>query len=877
MMKFISRAISALLAAALFFSLAACASSAALSDWKDGEEEVAFGSDYRLMTTVSDEDGNTYDVSAEVSVNDTPVTVTGNSFTVSEKGSYRVVYTAEGHENTMTVILKVVDRTAPVITIGERVTFVAAGEKYYLPEVSVHEEFDETAPECTVTVIAEDGTALKKEKDDIGEYVVPENDGTYTYNASAQDIAGNKRDESFTFEAVSVQEGEWNLLSSESVSLATRTYSEAYAQNYQWYESVLGEEGVISYDLVGGVDAEFPLDYFGVMPIVKDVARYKDAGWLVMRMYFDGDDGSVKNLWYGHSNIGRLSFPEIVYNEWNDYYLRITDEFVGSFKDFADGTNFSRIHGELEKNVKVYLDGIYVTSEGPQDATPIQESEVVFINNDLSGNHIYNLNSAIQSEFVSSEDMTPLGFDGEYDGNAIKFVASDYAHINAEYMIDPRIDATAYDAAVTAGYTHMYIWVCISADDGSNLLGGLFRPGTESWGIPTANTWIKVSVALTDDLKEKLFTEGGTQLFSTWADNQTGKQEIYVGNIGFEKQVSLADEGYVVRIDGAETLANIFNASADIQSEFVSSEDMAALGFAGEYDGNAIKFTATGAGYNNYGYTLVPAITAEEYDAAIEKNGYTHLYIWICLSADNGSSVWDGLFVPQGGMWAIPTYDLWTKLTIELTPELKEKLFENGGAPLLRIYTDDQSGRQELYVGNIGFEKQVSLADEGYVVRIDGAETLANISNTDGIPSEFVAATDMVELNFTGDYSGNAIKFTAGDGAHMNGGYKFVPAVTQAEYENAIVKNGYTHLYIWVCASADDGVALFDGLLGTGNNWGIPKADTWIKVSVPLSDDLKTRLFADGGTQLLRTWTDNVQAGKQEIYVGNIGFEKQAA
>lgn len=163
------------------------------------EEAQKLGSVYQLRRTVSDEDGNEYNLTAEVKTSAGAVVsdVINASFELTDIGGYTITYTvtvAEGDVRTSVVTVPCYDDTPPVINIGTAADGVV-GELYTLPAITFSDLDAVSERSVTVYLVAADGglTEVKGLTETEGTYTfTPTAAGTYRISAYAKDSSGNE-------------------------------------------------------------------------------------------------------------------------------------------------------------------------------------------------------------------------------------------------------------------------------------------------------------------------------------------------------------------------------------------------------------------------------------------------------------------------------------------------------------------------------------------------------------------------------------------------------------------------------------------------------------------------------------------------------------
>lgn len=150
------------------------------------EEPQKLGDVYQLRRTVSDENGNEYNLTAEVKTSAGAVVsdVINASFELTDIGGYTITYTvtvAEGDVRTSVVTVPCYDDTPPVINIGTPADGVV-GELYTLPAIAFSDLDAVSERSVTVYLVADDGG--------LTEMTLTETEGTYTFTPT---VAGTYR------------------------------------------------------------------------------------------------------------------------------------------------------------------------------------------------------------------------------------------------------------------------------------------------------------------------------------------------------------------------------------------------------------------------------------------------------------------------------------------------------------------------------------------------------------------------------------------------------------------------------------------------------------------------------------------------------------
>ena len=174
-------------------------------------EAQKLGDIYELRRTVADENGNSYDLEADVIVaGGGSVNVVAAKFELTDPSGYVITYTADTGKNKITsvVTVPVYDGDDPVIVFDKPKDGIK-GEVYTLPEITF-KDYSQIG-EKTVGLYKVDGDTLTEisltEAD--GKYTfTPDAVGYYRIRAYAKDIAGNESTRTADFTVDTLLEGE---------------------------------------------------------------------------------------------------------------------------------------------------------------------------------------------------------------------------------------------------------------------------------------------------------------------------------------------------------------------------------------------------------------------------------------------------------------------------------------------------------------------------------------------------------------------------------------------------------------------------------------------------------------------------------------------
>ena len=184
--------------------IAGCAKKVNLVNFEDVTINVDYGSQYELITTVTDEDGQVYTVTAQVTDKETNEAVipVNNKIDILSVEGYTIVYSANtgSDSQTCTITLNVIDSTIPDVRFGQAAAYGELNTPYTLPAYEVK---DSVSTEVSESVRLYRTEGESETVIDPSEYAngtfVPTVGGNYTYEVTATDQSGNTRVGEFNF------------------------------------------------------------------------------------------------------------------------------------------------------------------------------------------------------------------------------------------------------------------------------------------------------------------------------------------------------------------------------------------------------------------------------------------------------------------------------------------------------------------------------------------------------------------------------------------------------------------------------------------------------------------------------------------------------
>lgn len=174
------------------------------------------------------------------------------------------------------------------------------------------------------------------------------------------------------------------------------------------------------------------------------------------------------------------------------------------------------------------------------------------------------------------------------------------------------------------------------------------------------------------------------------------------------------NEDYALKIEKKDALKYVYNTYTQrVSQRFVANSEFDDLGLTGDYEGNAVEFSETQLAYSNNNYKLKLKINQKKYEEIKSNYDYSKLYIWICVVYTGNQKVtltnYNDAFIGSTKTFSKKEQNVWHKVKIHLTMQVKEKLFdENGNSKELNLFssyfnTTENDQIIKIYVGDIGF------------------------------------------------------------------------------------------------------------------------------------------------------------------------------
>lgn len=716
-------AICAVMCAICSVGLFACANApkTTLIDWESKTIEIGYQTQYTLETSVQDDKGNVYSITASVTTAGNSVPVISGKFTVSEKSDYVIVYTFSngGDTQTKTVTAKVVAGADPIISLESTLGgAVVLGADFEIPSATAFDYFDGDIASENIEIkvfkvgISEDTEVQFNEADgiftptEVGEYYVRytvsnSNDKTdeERINLSVKeadeylsvfkpiatdfdDVYNIESDITETFVSAGADEikdfaGDYTGNAVKMKIAINANYRLKCAYSPQFFKGMAKEYNVLSmWIAVSGIE---------------DTGKEKDGAFMM-------DNGAE-----GFNSI-QLCATGGTYNLKNNQnkWIKLSAP-TSAIADFANGEYLRTFYIWVDENFSgpnacVYVGDIFF------------ESKLIVKNKDMP--------TPVE---MSETEWKADGITGDYTGEAVKF-AQDNGNSNFNYYNPYSI---AKLNSLKSQYNRISLYFAFNHTDTNGTIWlyhtgfkGKANPANSAYSIAKGNigVWQKLTISIDDYIS--LLKEDGTY-FYPWGDNEDTSGNLWSPNFAagslidyyFGKLELSYEEPAVLRINESN-YTSIANPDAGV-STFISAQTLSTLGIAGDYTGNATRITVKEAALTNIGYRLTTSYTEQQLTEL--KSKYTHVTTHIAFtgiltgSLNIDTTITDQLLVvsknngfANGGFTSTPT---WQKVSVTIDQFIS--LLDNGTVRIIATATWSPitlSSELYMYIGDFVFE-----------------------------------------------------------------------------------------------------------------------------------------------------------------------------
>ena len=874
-MKKLLIGILAILSTLCFVFAGACAdNSVKLVDFKNQEITVKFGSVYVAETVAIDEEGNEYQTTVTVTDNEgNAVEVFSNKFAVLKHG-YTVVYKANINGKTYKKVdtLIVVSGNDPIIEVDETIKSVLLGEVYNFPTATAYDYFDGQI-NCTAKVYrASDDTEVQL-ADGENSYTATETGKYYVKYTAANSSQMTADAKVYFFVRAQAENGEWDNFDDEGAVYST-LYNETTVKSVSWLDTFEGRTGVLKISMN---ETDAYSSAFFLTPKVSDKSTYSGYNKLVLNIYFDGEEGTHSNFAMSHGNVVSLpitpkygGWMTCVYdvtgimNNWDKWFARnrVIDTTASNWQN-------SFFYGTYLKPCDIYIDNLYFANEITSlDGNIVEENGVVTMDYSAEGATL-GYSVKFDDKWVEVNGNT---FNAEYVGNytIIPHVinSNEYVYTGAPIIYqsvgENQITLNNYDTVIPLNAT------------------------AGSYVLPQATVTNESGNAVSGyDLKVKTVYRGYNNVidnreFST--DNKGSYEYIITAEKDGEKtlyanaRIKVGDyiTGEVFNVNDADAAERVGTMLMGSTQSVVDGQEIDQSYAGSKYLKMAVDLNSNylSTGYMNFR----PSATPNEVNDRLYDLIKVKFYVKATLKEGVTESVTTIKFL--GGTETQLKYNEWTEINVSPLafesryPKLCEDATWNDVAATFKIpYADFNTFA--IYMSDITAE-----VDEMPTNLIIVDENTANRIYNNAISSVYVSAQEITGI--TGDYKGNAVKFTYGSN---NSGYAVNMNMSTRMLDDFC--SYYESVTMNVAVKAPDEMKQYymsltptsnGSLVGVANGGQYvvsgAKYNTWITLTMSAKDFVE---FVKGKTSalLFGTYVETSHPKfDREIYVGDITFNE---
>ncbi len=732
------------------------------------EEAQKLGSVYQLRRTVSDEDGNEYNLTAEVKTSAGAVVsdVINASFELTDIGGYTITYTvtvAEGDVRTSVVTVPCYDDTPPVINIGTPADGVV-GELYTLPAITFSDLDAVSERSVTVYLVAADGglTEVKGLTETEGTYTFkPTAAGTYRISAYAKDSSGNEVTRTSDFIVDILLEGE--VFNPEySGARDQLSTNKAMSTNIEFVPAEDNDDETYggAYWLVEPTDTDDWVNTF-LTPRL-DVSEYAKYDVITFWLYIEstGTPGDLQ-IYLLNDTDSKQSVRSL---EWvcveldvDTFVANIGTQYFYALKyGTLTGVRIGEVMGRYNASFEV-TDPVVGTIDGEilAEATP---AEVTFRVTETPEGLPYNVTvtndetGAVVDTFTAEDgDYTySIATPGDYTLSVSPAEAVYYGGVTKQFTVirDPRIEVEDdYPTVVEA-----------------NVPMDLYGAQVISSGSPTADEVVRKIYSYVDD---------------EWVDvTADAEGDAYtpetVGRIKVEYTFGELDAvTYEIAVAGR---GEIFDpAYEDARSQLVLSQTAAKPTFVSDAEN---EDTTYGGAYWNIAYSgdwcnvnLLPRLDWSEYEK------YDVITFWVYVGYE-GDARFDVAMFNDGSHVQNVRTNTWTLCEVDI-----DKFISNANSQYFCAH-NFRSGTHTLRIGEITAKTAADVAvtgvDAGMIVG-GSADVSFDVTTTPADLPFAVTVTDPSGAAVAVSTEGNTVSFTA----TAAGDYSYTVVTNTADYYGA--------------------------------------------------------------------------------------------
>lgn len=858
MKKILLSVLTILFAACMLFA-GACSNDSSknvkLVGFENQQISVAFGSVYLADAIAIDEDGNEYPTTIKVvDENGNEVEVFSSKFSVVSK-KYTVTYTAKvGKKNFVKVdTITAIAGVEPAIAVDGTIKALLLGETYTLPTATAYDYFDGALNATAEVFKYGESEPVKCDLDDGGLTFTAEESGKYFVKFTVKNSADMQTVKTVDFFVRTLAEdGEWDTFDDEGAVYTTLVASSA-VKKVGWVDTFNGRNGVLKVDIAKNNAYG---SAFMAVPKTSFVNDYEDYDKLVISMFVDGEEGSLQNFRFCHPNIGNLPINP-TYGGWETYVFDKTavvnnwHNFARNNADKVDSKN--HFTGTFLKDCTIYIDAIYFANVVDElEGSSIEENGIVTLD--------------------YSADNEQLGYTVLYDGKWVETVNNTFnAEYAGEYVIQPVVLNSK--SKVYAGAPIIYNSVSANRLE-VNEFDKTIALNASEYTLPQVKV-VDANGAEVDGYDINVKT-----IFRSYA-NTIEERGFTTANKGwYEYIITASKEGEKTLyynahvkvgdyIDGEIFNVNDINAAQRVGAMFMGAKYSQADGeeIAEDYAGETFLKIATNlsdayltkTGYFNFN----PSATVEDIDAfydVIKVKFFVKGKVKAGATAEN-------MTVTFFGQKADLKLNDWTEISVNVTAfaSVYNKLCTPAtwGDYAATFGNMNYSNFDEfaIYMSSIVAEKVATPED---VIIVD--ENNYSLYVNADVSMTYVSAVELASAGLSGDYSGNAVKWTH---SHNNSGYKLTNVFSKrqlnelrnkyslVEINFAVGSSGGRSEYVLLTTATSAGAPSLITVANGGSGLSISGANynTWKKMYIPINDFVD---FAYGKSSLplFRTYCD---------------------
>lgn len=576
----------------------------------------------------------------------------------------------------------------------------------------------------------------------------------------------------------------------------------------------------------------------------EDAKRFEMDTVAALRIGGNSADSGMRFYAYMGEEI-----KEIATAEGNEYgFLIFPQSFLGEVTD--------DYHNKISK---------YVAIPGDPDKIYQNEDGVWTAHGVLTG--------VLEANFVNGVEYTCVAWVKDSTGYTYadidpEFSRSAYDIASAAYLEEPEkrekiVSTYTYtnsEGAVTTKFASEDYPVLINDEEDLTLIAEEVKAGA---------TFENVNFKLNQDIT---LSYGYEPIGSGFAGKINGNDKTVTGS--FKAEITENTEAVTGNVTAVaktpDKLVNIAteadlisNATASQKREILSAEEWAADGVTGEYSGNALKIYGSEMQTTTLRYYFnAPTYTDEE--IAEIKATYKYVNFWIAKN-EVGTS-FGGIYNNDVALSAQQSFtaNVWKKSTITVDEYFAAVTSEAVGRDVL-IYTWTEAAKAPnavIYFGDIEFYTEYDAR------KIYDATSVA--------PKQYITQADWEKDGITGDYTGNAVKFTNGSQTNSSNYYMTPAAYTPEEIET--IKGKYEYVNFWIALNnvGTPFGGLWNNTTGGNGSSTFGARNEWHKFSITVEAyfaHIEANKTSAGNVKMIYIYVgDKTTSPNIAIYFGDIEF-----